>query len=111
MPRYPGEFPPASPASSRQAWSSLPKEALAWRSFQFSRANPRHLLLGIQRMFALLKKLVLQFQAGIIRFHRPNRLADRCNPQLHVRLAKLLHRQPAVARVMIGKFRIPPNAG
>src|SRR5271154_5865 len=102
MPTYPGGFQTAPPASSPQA-RSLPKEALVRRSFQFSKLSIReYLLLGVQRMFALLEKLILQSQAGVIRFHRPNRIADRCDPELHIRLAKLLHCHPAISGVMVG---------
>ena len=42
------------------------------------------LLLRIQRVLALLKKFILQFQTGIVRFHRPNGLCDGPDPGLHV---------------------------
>ena len=74
-------------------------------------AGTAALRLRVQRMFALLVELILQFQAGVVGFHCFDRLYDRIHPPLHLIFAQLFRGRGAFAGIMEGEARVPPDTG
>ena len=64
---------------------------------------------GLDRILGTLKELLLQARAHLIRLDCANCFCDALRPGLHVELAQLFRRRRAVASVVIGKFRVPPD--
>src|SRR5439155_23348242 len=64
----------------------------------------------IDRMFRYFEEFVLKTQACLIRLHRSDCVYYLIGPGLHVEFAQLLRRGGALARVMVWKSRVPPDA-
>src|SRR5450755_3904365 len=64
---------------------------------------------GIERMFTFFVNLFLQLQALVISLGGARGLCDRIDPGLHFEFSEFAGRQRTVARIMIGKSRVPPD--
>src|ERR1700726_2431978 len=86
---------------------------LTWSLLACLLTGPQPPCLGarIQRMLIFFVKFVLDFQAGVIRFHRANAFDDRIDPAFHVPLAEFFGGYGAIAGIMIWKSRVPPDSG
>ena len=91
----------AEPRKSRRVMAaSIPK---AWSKFWIRQVCSRDLLrlqnlwARVQRTLALLVKLILNFQAGVVGFYRAQAFHDGVNPALHVPLAEFFAGHGAIA--------------
>src|SRR5271166_771791 len=101
-----------APDTEKRMLRNIPEKLLSltkeWAvSSEHQQRNSR-LRLRFQRMLRLLEELVLQPQAGLIRFHRPNRRHNRFLPFIHFKLAPLFGSRRSVSRIVIGESGIPP---
>src|SRR5882672_6833071 len=69
------------------------------------------LLLRIERVFALFVKFVLQLQACVINLDCPKSFDHGLNPAFEVPLTEFFGGDGAIAGIVIGEARIPPDAG
>src|SRR5262249_9852240 len=69
------------------------------------------LLLCVERMLALFVEFVLQLQAVFIGFDGFQCFDNGADPAFQIPFAEFLARDGAVAGIVIGKARVPPDAG
>src|SRR5581483_4967695 len=65
----------------------------------------------VERVRALFVELVLQLDAFVVRFCGADGFNNSAGIALHVPLAELFRGNRAVARIVIGKPGVPPDAG
>src|SRR5579859_973413 len=75
-----------------------------------SEKSPYPLLLGFERLLGLLEKFVLEPQAHLIGFDCPDHIRHAIRPGFHIEFPQRLVRARGVARVVFGKFCVPPDA-
>src|SRR6185437_11150312 len=96
------------PASPTASWSA-PSRAPISKLQSLNDSIAQFLLFRLQRMFRLLEELILQSETFLVRLHGADRVRHSVRPCLHIELPESFVREARVSRVMIGKFRIPPD--
>jgi hypothetical protein len=62
-------------------------------------------------VLALFVELILQLEARVVGFHGADCLHQSIDPPIHLKLSQLLGCGGAVAGIVVGKARVPPDAG